>query len=206
MMPFTVRGVTLQLWDHEAVCDAIRAAGDFYEAPILDDLRARRPTERTIIDAGANIGNHAAYWCAFVPHERLVCFEPMPDAFELLCLNAPDAERYECALSDGAGYVFMRQCGANRGMSRVSHDGEVLVPRVRLDDLVFTDVSLVKIDVEGHECRVLAGARETIARDRPALVVEEEVPGRFRDALVTLGLGGYRRVLSWPGSNHLYEW
>lgn len=206
MIPFTVRGVTLQLWEHEALCDAIRAAGDFYEAVILDDLRRLRPRERTIVDAGANIGNHAAYWTAFVPHRRLICFEPMPDAYELLCLNAPDAERYELALSDGPGYVYMREDGVNRGRARVSHDGQVIVPRACLDDFGLRDVSLLKLDVEGHECRALAGARRTVARSHPAIIVEEEVPDRFGEALSMLGFGGYRQVCSWPGRNFLWEW
>jgi len=33
-------------------------------------------------------------------------------------------------------------------------------------------VSFIKIDVEGHECEVLEGARETISRNRPRVLVE----------------------------------
>lgn len=36
------------------------------------------------------------------------------------------------------------------------------VPVRRLDDYGFTEVSFVKIDVEGHESSVLDGARETL--------------------------------------------
>jgi hypothetical protein len=45
---------------------------------------------------------------------------------------------------------------------------------VPLDDFAFEDVSLIKIDVEGHEREVIAGAELTIERSRPTLIVEIE--------------------------------
>src|SRR5262249_56409692 len=41
-----------------------------------------------------------------------------------------------------------------------------------LDSYGFTDVRVIKVDVEGGEMDVLEGARQTILRDRPALIVE----------------------------------
>jgi hypothetical protein len=50
------------------------------------------------------------------------------------------------------------------------------VPLVRLDDLVaargWSKVSLVKVDVQGAEERVLLGAQRTLASIRPAWFVE----------------------------------
>jgi len=48
------------------------------------------------------------------------------------------------------------------------------VPVVTLDSMVPGErqVSLIKIDVEGHEVKVLAGAKHIIEQDRPALVLE----------------------------------
>jgi hypothetical protein len=43
-----------------------------------------------------------------------------------------------------------------------------------LDDFEFENVSFIKIDVEGHESDVLAGARHTIAREKPVMVIEIE--------------------------------
>lgn len=44
----------------------------------------------------------------------------------------------------------------------------------RLDDFGFTDVSFVKIDVEGNELGVLRGALETLERNRPISQVDTE--------------------------------
>jgi hypothetical protein len=67
-----------------------------------------------------------------------------------------------------------------------------------LDDFAFEDVSLIKIDVEGHERSVIAGARRTIERWRPTFIVEIEqrhlVTATIFDAfaqIVTLGYQGW---------------
>jgi FkbM family methyltransferase len=46
------------------------------------------------------------------------------------------------------------------------------VPTVTLDELCPDPVALIKIDVEGAEADVVAGAAATIARDRPAIIFE----------------------------------
>lgn len=50
----------------------------------------------------------------------------------------------------------------------------VEVPVNTLDDYNFTDVSFIKIDVEGHESRVIQGGHKTIVREKPILLVEIE--------------------------------
>lgn len=57
-----------------------------------------------------------------------------------------------------------------------------------LDDFNLTGVSLIKIDVEGHEAEVLKGAQATIAANRPVVVLEI--------------LGG---VASYPGAETMYD-
>jgi hypothetical protein len=48
------------------------------------------------------------------------------------------------------------------------------VPVRTLDSFAFEQVSLIKIDVEGHETQVIEGSLSTIARSQPALLVEIE--------------------------------
>jgi FkbM family methyltransferase len=50
----------------------------------------------------------------------------------------------------------------------------LIVPIKKLDDYGFTDVTMIKIDVEGFESDVIEGARETIEREKPLLLVEIE--------------------------------
>ncbi len=71
---------------------------------------------------------------------------------------------------------------------------EINVPRHRLDGYSLREIGFIKIDVEGHEDSVLLGARETIARDKPNLLIEiEELhnPGGLSRLPVLLKEWGY---------------
>lgn len=51
---------------------------------------------------------------------------------------------------------------------------QIEVPVHKLDSYKFEDVSLIKIDVEGHESQVIEGGVETISRENPVILVEIE--------------------------------
>ena len=49
------------------------------------------------------------------------------------------------------------------------------VKTIKLDDLKFSNkISFIKIDVEGHELKVIDGAKETIKKHKPNLLIEIE--------------------------------
>jgi FkbM family methyltransferase len=50
----------------------------------------------------------------------------------------------------------------------------IQVPVHNLDDYNFTDVAFIKIDVEGHESKVIEGGIGTIQRNKPIILVEIE--------------------------------
>ena len=66
-----------------------------------------------------------------------------------------------------------------------------------LDSYGLEDVAFIKIDVEGHEEAVLAGAGETLSRSKPVLLIEIEErhnPGgldRIANRLSELDYSGY---------------
>lgn len=133
------------------------------------------------VDIGANIGNHALYALKFLGADRVIAFEPNPVALRVLELNMilNGHERqvaiHRVGLSDREGRVALRLPFANIGGAWLedSDAGELtIVP----GDPILADepVGFLKIDTEGHELRVLAGLRETIARHRPPMFVEVE--------------------------------
>ena len=92
---------------------------------------------------------------------------------------------HQVALSDTAGVVDMRVPAGVPNQSTIetsnalplagvapSQIASVEVPAERLDAFDLRSVGFIKIDVEGHEVAVLEGARATIRRERPSLVVE----------------------------------
>ena len=51
--------------------------------------------------------------------------------------------------------------------------GQKVVHQKRLDDYNFLNVDYIKIDVEGHELKVIKGAIATIEKYNPVIVIEE---------------------------------
>jgi FkbM family methyltransferase len=167
--------------------------------PELALLQTLVPRGGTAIDAGANQGIFA-YALAEIA-ERVVAFEPNPDyAFFARWMLRSRAEVQEFALSDAPGratfYVPLSEEGAvlhfagnlKQTHSQFRQMKTYQVDVRTLDSFGFTDVRFIKVDVEGSEREVLDGARETIARDRPVLLLEllsgtHENPGAYTAAI-----------------------
>jgi len=201
-----LRGVPLALHpEGEGVSDGIRRTGDFYEAEILDYVRDVYPAHRTIVDAGAFIGNHSAYFASFLPHERIHAFEPVPANFALLAVNVarfPTVIPHALALSNHERILHMRPRVANMGASRVTRHGPIEVLAVALDDLDLGTVTLLKVDVENHESLLLSGAKRTIRRDHPLILIEDWTYGKG-----SKWLPGYELVRGWDERfTYLYRW
>ena len=51
---------------------------------------------------------------------------------------------------------------------------KVMVNTEKLDNISINDIGFIKIDVEGHELEVINGAKETISKNKPVLLIEIE--------------------------------
>jgi hypothetical protein len=54
-----------------------------------------------------------------------------------------------------------------------------------MDSIEMIDVDFIKIDVEGHELKVLEGAKETLSKHSPLVMVEilKDIPGGLVNAI-----------------------
>ena len=133
--------------------------------------------EGTCLDIGAHIGNHSV---RFAKHfKRVVAFEPHPLTAHLLRANSfgKAIEVVEMGLSSEAGRLTIPNDIVNLGHARIVRNSEGIEIRVASLDQVaeglgLEDVRFIKIDVEGHEARVLEGGRTTLARHLPVLAIE----------------------------------
>jgi len=141
----------------------------------------------TIVDVGANIGTHSIALASRFPNSEVVAFEPQPLAFCLLVANVLAARTANviprnCGCAEAEGIVHVDpnydSTGWNIGGFSLAGTGErdadaTPMLLVSLDQVRFRRrVQFIKIDVEGMEELVLAGALDLIRRDRPIIYLE----------------------------------
>lgn len=201
----SLRGIEIFLHQKEQLSDHVRKTKDFFEANILDYIRDNYPQQKTIVDAGANIGNHVAYFTNFLKYDSIYAFEPIPENFKLLKINSSKSNinLFQNALSNKNEVLKMAPNSDNMGASRVSRYGKVVVNAVAIDSLKLKDVTLFKIDVEDSEEYVIAGAKKTIEKYHPLILLED---GRGKYGKI-LENEGYILEKAWPKQyTYLYRY
>jgi FkbM family methyltransferase len=172
--------------DADHIQRTLRRDHCLYEEDLLLDCFARKLPRGVIIDVGANIGVHTIFF-AKVLRRRVIAIEPYPKSFELLARNVAlnELTTRVTLLPVAAGRRHERGTvedppAENWGQSRVRLERNGSVEIMRLDELdIRRRVAAIKVDVEGMEEEVLAGARKLIRRHKPIIYVEAQDPRRF---------------------------
>ncbi|HEY3412083.1 MAG TPA: FkbM family methyltransferase [Armatimonadota bacterium] len=138
--------------------------------------------DKVALDIGANIGCYSYALSKIC--RNVEAFEPNPLVAEVLQSHgAHNIRVHIVGLSSSEGFAELHipivngipryGCGSLSQVFGASEE-RFTVPVKRLDDFGFTDISFVKIDVEGHEAEVLKGGEATLRRWMPALLIEIE--------------------------------
>ncbi|MEM8874608.1 MAG: FkbM family methyltransferase [Planctomycetota bacterium] len=185
-------------------------------APVLGLFHHMTRPGDTFYDVGANIGYYARYTLAKLDVAKLIAFEPFTPNRQLLEKNLADEPRAR-VIADAVGDVTEEgvelqvddMAGGSAVLTKVS-GGEASIGRanlglgakadtvrlVTLDDLRREDPTLpppnvIKIDTEGAEHLVLAGAEQTLAEHKPRLILASHGAGRAALMLAQLQRLGY---------------
>ena len=168
---------------------------------------------RTALD----VGGHVGFWSYYLSlaFQQVHAFEPnelFAQCFERN-VRARGVTLHRVALGEVERRVALEVDPENTGATHVRPGVEGAIPMRRLDDFGLDEVDFVKIDVEGFERQVLEGARDTLARCRPVVIVEQkEFAGRYgveqyaaAELLQALGATVLAEVVKdlvfgWPGS------
>jgi FkbM family methyltransferase len=141
----------------------------------------------TCIDVGANVGVHTVRLAKLVGDDgRVIAVEADPAMVPRVTRNVRlnglrNVRVVHAAASDHGGdsVLLYRPAETDPNQGRASllpHSyltgGAISLTTVTIDDLAEGPVSLVKIDVEGHEREVVMGAERTIAGHHPTFVFE----------------------------------
>ena len=130
---------------------------------------------RAVVTAGANCGMYARHYGYLF--ETVYAFEPDPLNFYCLVNNCQlnNVIKMQCALGEKAGLISInRNYQDNVGMNTVNED-ETTDPRfplITIDSLNLRYCDLIQLDVEGYETKVLLGAKKTIKKFSPVIILE----------------------------------
>ena len=174
----------------------------FYGGPEYDEfkeslnyLEANNYEFENALDIGANIGMTALYLSS--KYKNVYSFEPHPITFKILQLNADLSFKKniipnEIALSDnnnqvdiidwnphhsGQSKIINKESQIKKYQNKNFKSKKYKVQCETVDDYVREKIngriSLIKLDVEGHERNVLNGAKKTIQKYKPPIIYED---------------------------------
>ncbi len=212
-------GIRWELDLAEGIDFSIYLLGGFERSTAATYARIIRAGD-VVLDVGANIGAHTLPFARLVgPDGLVVAFEPTAYAFDKLERNAalnptlmPRLRRERLMLTDSTDTAPVPNLYSSwplRGRGRPQHATHLGVladttgaKATTLDEYVqrhsLPRVDFLKIDVDGHECRVLRGSAQTIGRHQPDILIEfmphglEEAGESFATLVEILKGAGYK--------------
>ena len=151
-----------------------------YNRPLVDLVRAtstRLGRAVTVIDVGAAIGDTALLLLERAGDDirAIVCMDADEETLAMLRANVAHDRRVSvrAAMLGGSGDEAAPALVTTHP-GTASPQGHVTVPCRSLDQVIgdLAGVDVLKIDLDGYDGRVLTGARQILARHRPAVLFE----------------------------------
>ncbi len=196
-------GILLHL-DPENYVDSYCIRSGFYEREVLHAITSDIRADDVFWDIGANIGIMSIAIAKLYPNTQVVSFECNPLTTHRLStnirLNQAAIRVFSVALSDqNRMATFSIQNTGNSGISSLTpwintnYESEVSVATRTADSLIETNdapsPTLIKIDVEGSELRVLLGLSDHLASKTLRKIVFEAADPELYDKIETLLVG-----------------
>ncbi len=201
-------GINYSLDLKEGIDFSIFLLGNFQKY-ISDSPLIKFPSNYTVIDVGANIGQMTLRFAQKENCETVFAFEPTDFAFAKLKKNVglnpqlskkitpiksfvSDASE---TISELTAYASWKLAGSKNEVVHPLHLGSITgaekTPSTTIDDFIkqneIENLALIKIDTDGNEPKVLKGAMKTIKKYKPYIIFEaglyiiEEAGGSFKD-------------------------
>ncbi len=136
-----------------------------------------------MIDAGANIGDTAAYFLSRFPRLKVIALEPDPSNYALACDNLrPYGERAVLLQKALCGTDQQLRFGGDSTGASVRAEGfaveGVSIPTL-LKEYLIPRVSILKLDIEGAEELVFSSSPETWLSAVDLLIIEIHGPSNL---------------------------
>ncbi len=143
-------------------------------------------SNKVALDIGANIGNHSIFFSELFKY--VYAFEPNPHTYELLKINSIFAcakrnikiRKYGLSNKNKkfAFNIDKKNIGASAIIdnSKIPSEKNIQITVKKLDsikEIRNKNISLIKVDVEGHELEVLLGAKKLLRKNCPIVLFEQ---------------------------------
>lgn len=207
----------LAIYAHDQIGTSINTVGAYekFELEIFFEWIARigiNFNNSIAIDVGANIGNHSIYFAKYF--SRVFAFEANPRTYQILKINATlvnNIEVFNYGISNSNGPLILSSHPNDVNGSSITTRLDyypIEIEGLTLDSIEgLNNVSLLKIDVEGHEYQVIDGAKNLIRRFMPIILFEQHYSD-FDDSgssvvhlLKSLGYQKFAFIVTSPARN-----
>lgn len=164
---------------------------DFWEANFAIFLTRYLKSDDIFVDVGSHVGYYASLAQSLVGAEgAVIAIEPTPRTYDSLVENLKDtpAHTFSVAISDTEGEITFHDYGPAYSAFNtfnvhteafedgIGGAGNEIRVRARTLDSILSEVkrapTFIKIDAEGAEAQVLAGAVNSLKQHRPLLSIE----------------------------------
>lgn len=190
-----------------AVTGAYEAAGVSAVDWLCKQGTIRKPEDSIFIDIGANIGT---YSLALAPSfKEVLAFEPHPIVSKVLELNKEiknfnNIHICKYGLSDMDTETSLYEPMKNAGGSSLEHrsSGASYTVKVKHVSVAINSlkkgnkIAFIKIDVEGHELKVMQGLKEVLLQYKPVVAFEANDLERNESLLEYMQSLGYTKFLA----------
>lgn len=190
----TISGIdSVFLIDTKSEYQRFAESGLMGERPVLKDFLDNIAEGDIVYDIGANVGTYTCFAAALTEDKETVAFEPVKSNRDRLrdnlSLNNRDARIEDLALSDTEDEVALSgdetQGAGNMAIQMNSDKANVHTASSTIDILTadgnLPSPDIIKLDVEGHEMRVLEGAEQILETGLCRIIYCEVHPQRMND-------------------------
>ena len=159
-----------------------------------------------IIDVGASIGDTVLVLIANLPgiFKKIICIEGHDESYKHLCQNMKQFSYVECV------HALLSNSAQEKNLVRIhsgsfSIQGQSNIQAATLDEVLMKKemefVDILKIDVDGFDGKVLAGATEILTTQKPQVIFEwhpaliSKTGNDFNQHFIVLRDCGYKKFL-----------
>lgn len=179
----------LPLYQSDLIQKEILINENYYEIKLLDEYCkkkwngsvAQKVRGKCVLDIGSNIGNHGLYLLNECGAGKIYAYEPIKCTYDILKKNFEinGLQDKSVLLNVGVGEKsgsfakILAFYEGNLGGTSIEMNDNGDIPVISIDEQnIEEEIAFIKIDTEGFEKNVIAGARDTIKRNRPFIMIE----------------------------------